>query len=679
MKNTYSIIIVLISFIGFFSIQANERLIVSYTIPVSEHVNALANKKIQPSSGLASNYQSGEGIDKTYDGDYNTIYHSSYSSTKFPITLTYNFRNVDQIDYLVYHPRQDGHSNGNFIEVDVYVTAGGDRTLTGSYDFGGKSTASRIDFPGGIINPTRIEVIVKSGTGDNSTGYACCSEMEFYKLNNEGSDFLSLFKDGTATTLKPEVTLNDIRKIPNLYLREVATKIYDNNYSLNFRSGIFKPYLNLNKLGDALIAYAYNKYENPTGIYFPKGKHVIIASNIEAGKSVTLLIPDYRFTNEDGEYRGNIISRSYSIGNGINVIDVQDWDGLGYISYFSNDPSAESNVKIHFVNGIEHGYFDVTKHTNSDWVRLLNNATDYPAMDAVGRYCQLTFPVEDYKQYSQGKGVELVNVYDSIVTYQQRFIGLEKYNKRPKNRILCRVNYTYFMFKDGDGASFEKSTLSYVINPDKVLKQAWGMGHEIGHIHQMKFVSWAGMGEVSVNFPNIYINYMYPSATSTNMSRQKVQRAKTALYEKGIAHASYQTGDYNMFKLAPFAVLYHYMRHIKGNSNYYADLYESLRNSTENTDDWNTADFEYYFVKMACDAAKLNLVPYFEKWGFLYCTDINGRAPFEVEDYSNGYYELSSSKVAELNSYIQSKGYATPDVNSIMSTEVINQMTNIDK
>lgn len=688
MKSINYILIVFYIITNTFAGIAQEKLILSYTPTEKEQMSALADKQVYPSSAsVDKSAQPGEGIEKTIDGDLFTIYHSNYGSTTFPIKLTYNFKDIDQIDYLVYHPRQDG-TNGNFKEVEIwYTTTTIARTKYNDFNFEGSSDASRVVFSEPLKNPVKIEVIVKSGVGDNETGYASCAEMRFCKFNYSANDFFNLFEDKLATKLKSNVTLDEINKIPNSYLRKIAKEMYNNSYSLDGRIGEFQSYLDRKVINNALIGSAYNKYENPTGIYFPKGQHIVIADNIAEGSSISLLIPDFKFGQETGTVRGNIISNSYPISNGINIINVEGWDGLGYISYFSENPEQKDKVKIHFLNSQVQGYFDITKHNNKDWENLLNSANLYPVFDAVGRHCQLIFPVEDYKKYANKKGVELVNVYDSLVTYQHRFIGLEKYNRPLKNHILCRINYSYFMFKDGDGASFEKGTMSYVANPDVILKKCWGQTHEIGHIHQMKYVTWSGMGEVSVNFPNLYVNHMFPSdntSMSTNMSRQKTRRGMAALYNKNpvVPHASYgwheDHKDHNMMKLAPFAILYHYMRVEQKRPDYYADLYELFRTANEDTKDWKVADFEWYFVKRACDAAQLNLVPYFEAWGFLYVTDIAGREPFDVEDYTDGLYELSNSKLQDLKDYVAAKKYPTPNIDSIMSDNVINQMTAYD-
>lgn len=63
---------------------------------------------------------------------------------------------------------------------------------------------------------------------------------------------------------------------------------------------------------------------------------------------------------------------------------------------------------------------------------------------------------------------------------------------------------------------------------------------------------------------------------------------------------------------------------MKGNDDFYKDLYEAVR-TTPNPATAGKCQLE--FVKKACAAAKMDLTPFFEKFGFL--------KPFrqEVNDY----------------------------------------------
>lgn len=145
-------------------------------------VNATsAGGKIGVSSAEASVSQPGEGIDKSFDGNPATMYHSPWTSKDedFPITLTYNFRNVSKMSHIIYRPRTTGGNNGKFKDFDLYIATESNPTLTkyDSYDFGGSSEASRIDFATPIEKPIQIQFRVNPGVG----GFVSCAEMEFYK------------------------------------------------------------------------------------------------------------------------------------------------------------------------------------------------------------------------------------------------------------------------------------------------------------------------------------------------------------------------------------------------------------------------------------------------------------------------------------------------------------------
>ena len=140
-----------------------------------------AGGKIGVSSAVASVCQSGEDIDKSFDGNLSTMYHSPWTSKEedFPITLTYNFKNVEKMSYIIYQPRTTGGNNGKFKDFEVYIATESNPTLTkyDSYDFEGSSEPGRIDFATPIEKPIQIQFAVNPGVG----GFVSCAEMEFYK------------------------------------------------------------------------------------------------------------------------------------------------------------------------------------------------------------------------------------------------------------------------------------------------------------------------------------------------------------------------------------------------------------------------------------------------------------------------------------------------------------------
>lgn len=64
---------------------------------VQKQIPALkSDTRIQVKSGYASNYQREEGIEKSFDGDEKTLYHSSWGNTRFPVTLEYKLEKAER-------------------------------------------------------------------------------------------------------------------------------------------------------------------------------------------------------------------------------------------------------------------------------------------------------------------------------------------------------------------------------------------------------------------------------------------------------------------------------------------------------------------------------------------------------------------------------------------------------
>ena len=137
---------------------------------------------VKVSRADASEAQKNESIKRSIDGNIRTIYHSLWSGTSFPVTLTYYFDDVDQIDYIVYYPRTNGGRNGIFMEFELWVCEGDGQTdfiKIGEYDFKGVTTPSEIFFPGGLKSPKAVRFVVMSGVNE----YVSCAEMSFMKKN----------------------------------------------------------------------------------------------------------------------------------------------------------------------------------------------------------------------------------------------------------------------------------------------------------------------------------------------------------------------------------------------------------------------------------------------------------------------------------------------------------------
>lgn len=480
---------------------------------------------------------------------------------------------------------------------------------------------------------------------------------------------LALFDNNLATKLKKKVKRSQLEKIENSELKEAALQMLDGKYEFNYRLANYKAYLSPKALGKELsIGDGYSRYENITGIYLPLGKHIVLVDKIADGKKVNLVIPNWNRRPAEGikpdkDPNGwGIKKKTYPLKNGINVINVEDYDGLAYIDYYSEEPAKENMISVHFIDAKINGYFDSSKQKDEEWNALLNNSV-YPMLDARGKYIQTVYPKEDLKKYAYNKGVELLNSYDTLVYRQYRIMGLIKYHCVPNNSVLARVNYNYYMFRDQDGVAYMGGQSGYalakVLDPEKVKSgdAAWGFSHEVGHVHQLRpYFNWGGLAEVSNN-----IFAMYVTRSLGGESRLLKGKHYAIAKEKFLdTKESYLKVGGNFEMLVPFWQLQLYFEKTGKYPDFYPDLFEAFRKQAAdfaklNTkQDKNPAVYQLNFIKTACEISKIDLTDFFDAYGFFYVGD------FEIKSYGTYQYQMTKKMVDDCKAIIKSKNYPKP-------------------
>lgn len=486
---------------------------------------------------------------------------------------------------------------------------------------------------------------------------------------------LKVFKTPLALELKKRVKKKDIEKIEDPQLKAAALLMADKKYDTDYRIATYSAWLKPTTLGRELtIGDGYSKYEGITGIYLPVGRQVVLVEGIAEGKEVRLLVPNWNRRAPEGveptkDPAGWGIKRQvFPLKNGANIIELEKHDGLAYIDYYSDEPEKERPIRVHFVNGKVNGYFDIAKNNDADWNRLIDHAV-YPVIDARGRHIQIAYPAEDCKKYAYGRGVELISNYDSLVYRQHRILGLIKYNKVPKNHILARVNYNYYMFRDGDGVAYmgtkPGNAMPLVVDPARVIKgdPCWGFSHEVGHVHQLRpYLNWGGLGEVSNNIFSLYGTTSF--GNKSRVSEQKnYQKARDSIIARGICYLQ----DKDVFnRLIPFWQLQLYFTGPGGYADFYPDLFEAFRqqgaaesNKEHRSGGWgnrgkNPALYQLNFVKTACKVGKTDLTDFFDKYGFFYV------GTFKIGDYGSYDYEMTEEMVAACKKEIAAMNLPKP-------------------
>lgn len=467
------------------------------------------------------------------------------------------------------------------------------------------------------------------------------------------------FTDPSCSQLKSTVRQKDLAGFRSESLKAAAVAMLGRKYDRTYRAAQYEAYPSPRQLSEILkLGQGFSRYENITGIYLEAGVHPVLVGKTQ-GKKISLLIPDWMRQPPEGveptkDPNGwGLKKQEIPLQEGVNRVEVKK-SGNVYVSYFDDHAEQAPKITVHFPTGKVNGFFDVAKHTDADWDRLLDEAVS-PILDARGKHIQVAYPVEWFKVYTRGKGVELINAYDTMLHHHYTLMGLVKYKKVPKNRILARVNFNYYMFRDGDGVAYlgNKNTMRMVADPSVVVKgdPCWGFSHEVGHVLQMRQITWGGLGEVSNN-----IFSMYTTTALGNPSRLKNQK-NYASARKNIIEAdpkiSYLACKDVFDRLVPFWQLHLYFsRH--GRPDFYADVMEEMRRRDDAGKGNDSIRNQFEFIKICCDVGKTDLTDFFDQWGFFWVGEL------EIGDYGNYRFTITQQMLDDTKAYIAKKRYPKP-------------------
>lgn len=583
------------------------------------------------------------------------------------------------------------------------------------------------------LNITRQFVLTQNG--DDSASEAPAIDHPEY----------AIFADDVLSSLKEGVTLDDIEKVQNPFIKALAMQMYSGKYETNYRIGSYECYLSyvtLSNLWNAPGKY-YDQIAGVTGISIPaKSKNAVVVSGIPNGIEVKLKVVAWYVGKVGGNFDGGDPNTTeFTLKNGVNIINYNyNWDGLAYVCYYAQQNEDQyPDIKVHFVNGHINGYLSNEK-TNQEMYELCKNAKNY-CMDVVGDKVHSIWTSEGLSKYCKADdGTSLgyrqyINTIDSLIEWEHDLLGFNKYNRTPKNRTMAYVNFTYYMFQGGFGVSFHQDQESRVLNCRTLIHRdddaIWGLSHEWGHQHQMQpYFCWAGQSEISNNM-NSYYNIMhmgYRTSDKINQwdparkhfledyefkSGKKVSEPRQLAYQnrnllsfsskmvamcesmkdgiisayaedptKAVAQTEVGVGE----GLCPFIMLYAYFS-THGCPDIAKDWYEALRQNDEpngsqvekkggvdkyeliasaqnnnknnkfaelkklypntcwvtdkyitenNNNMWNNSvPYIFNYIRKVSRITGYNLVPYFERWGFL------RQIANYIGDYGNKWYVMT--------------------------------------
>ena len=626
----------------------------------------------------------------SYDGNKKTYFNSAFGQVSYPFSIRYELEKGHTLNSIVYTPRTDsGNKWGSFDQFTVEVSTADkpdDFVKIGDYARGnGVHTPFTIKLSSPVEDAKFVRFTITKAYEDRVS----CAEMEFYEASSNKFDPATIFADNMGLQLKAGVTEKQIKQIPNEYLKELGLALLSGNYESAYRLADYRPYQNPAVMATRNKTSKYSLRDNPTGIYAKADETLaVFVGDIYEGGKVSMLIQDL-----NGGYNN---SKTYELSEGYNEITVEV-GGLIYILNHVNDDiplrleDADNDqkrnieaktVKVHFANGKVNGYFDIQKNKESDWAQIRDNAK-YQEIDILGEYSHLTWRISDFKKYNTEITKTIENL-DRLVYLEEEFMGLVKYDKMFNNRMHFSIDYKAKSPNASDYRTVYNAGDYYAepfCKPENFPTRCWGPAHEVGHCNQTRpGLKWSGLTEVSNNIMSLFIQTSFgrPCKLLVDGCTLKDEKDQTLgtynnIYQgatslivdgkrphclPGIANITRET------QLVPFWQLKLYMIDVLGKTDFYHKLYEYFRTHESPSDKGeNQGMNQLDFVRQVCDISGLNMLDFFEKWGFLYPVKTT------LNDYGNKAFEITEEQIRLLKEEINGKGYRMPRANVHQITE----------
>lgn len=619
-------------------------------------------------------------LSKSYDGDYSTYFNSKIGAvTLWPFYIDYTLDSGHTLKSIVYTPRTDlGNKWGSFNKFDVMISTENNPDKfekVASYERGdGNHSVFTMKFENQISDVKKVRFAIHSAYQNRIS----CAEMDFFTESKDRFDYSTIFADELYTQLRGGITEMKIKQMPDDKLKILAISLWNKAYTTCYRVAKYRPYQDPAVMATVNKSLKYSMRDNPTGIFANAGeKLIVMVKSIDVGAKLYLLVQDL-----NGGY-GN--SKTYTLEKGLNRITV-DNGGLIYVvnqtqddiplqfgSDFERNKADEKTVQVHFVMGQINGYFDTQKNKAEEWNLILNNAK-YQDIDVLGKYAHITWRVSDFKKYNTDITQQLEK-YDRLVYLEQEFMGAVKYTKMYNNRMHFCIDYKASSPNASDYRTVYTPGYAEVFcNPDRFGARLWGPAHEVGHCNQTRpGLKWAGLTEVTNNIMSMYIQQQFGEPSKLLVDGHTLNGTFDNFYTWARKYIISEERPHCLpdvksitreIQLVPFWQLKLYMIDALGKEDFYHDLYEYYR-ITPNLEATQTTEgiLQLDFVRQVCRISGLNMIDFFQKWGFLKAVDTT------LNDYSQKVFRITQSQIDALIKEINRQNYEMPHIDVDRITE----------
>ena len=638
---------------------------------------------------------SGEGTEYLIDDNEDTRYHSPWSIdnpiTEFPVEWTFHFGNSPtpiNVSYFTLYSKGGNGAPGSFnIEYklkgsDEWVGMGMDKSkenpLGNFNQSGGRQT---FRFPETLIDCTDLKIIWFDGKSDGTAECLCAQEIYFYEDLSSSVEELALrvFTDLSCTDLREGATRQDITALYQVspYLaQEVAMRLYNGTYpeaEREYRIHEYEPYSNGENLYRTMRTRKYTQHDCPTGIYVSGGQKILVCvESIPAGQSVEFGVANEHSDSYSGQYNG--FSQRTVLKAGFNEITVTR-DGMSFIINRASElTSASKPVKVHILpgSGRVEGYFDISRHTDEDYVRLLN-AASWKYFIARGQNIIFWMHTATLRKEAPTGIISGLSSWDDIVGWQFELMGIGKQVNGVWDRMIDKTHFNNHMVAVSSAnpsaymdASDYRINFSATSGIPKIISRellltaednTWGPAHEAGHVNQ-RAIMWKSNIESSNNLFSNYAIYKFGKYGSRGSMISDIAASFSDPSHKAWAlmgSSTHMNEDTEVHMRMQWQ-LWNYFHRCGVDDQFWPKVFDLCRTTYilpngEPDGTVNLGQCQMMFTQAVCDAAEMDFTDFFEVWGFWEPIDVT------YEQYGSARYQVTSAQISQTKKAIADKGY----------------------
>lgn len=459
------------------------------------------------------------------------------------------------------------------------------------------------------------------------------------------------FDDAACTQLKPAyLAMTDEALTATMteggmpaYMTAIALKLKNNQwiaYEKDFRIHSYKAYSDADYWNTKMKSTGGSYMGNPTGIYSTGLDPIYVFVDKDVPEDATLYIA--------GCVDNDLVTNAKTgtrLKKGLNVVDGQA-NALYYIVYTADTKSKTKTLgewpamKIHIEGGTVNGYYDVARHSDTDYQALLKAAT-HTLFTVKGGHALFNFKTSTYKKVWPSSIDRSICWFDSLTVWQKELMGYTVevangeragapfYLSGGEGIYPIYYNNPNFAIEGQSGdAGYANSTPyrtsynsvdcirnSFVVQWDM---DDWCAGHECGHNNQGT-INLEGGTEASNNLFSNYVRYHDGLVTSVGspLADVMVEYAHhTPFFIRGVDS-----------QLRMYWQLYLYYHLAQKNTSFYPNLFKALRDDPLQC--WGGANVSSLkFVRKVCEVAQEDLTDFFTAWGFF-----EPMTNYAIEDY----------------------------------------------